>query len=233
MPHRGVEPEQFVRPTTPEVAYILGFLWADGWVSKDHPFIRTEILETDANDLVPVFMATGKWGISSRSRPGRRRQTTFATTGRDLHRHFVQLGFCEKDRVSAKQVIDSVPAKFRHYWARGLFDGDGCIYTNQKQSLAHVTIAGAFAQDWAGVLDLFATAGVHFKISRRIHKSTGGRTRDSILRISKRSEVMRLRDYIYQGKTFGIVRKREALLNVQPPARPWAIRKLQRGDKGR
>ena len=53
--------------TTNELAYVLGFIWADGWIfdGKYSKEIRVECIQDDLELLLPTFQQTGKWNIHS------------------------------------------------------------------------------------------------------------------------------------------------------------------------
>jgi len=59
-----------------ELAYWLGFFWADGYIRKDSELI-IEITEEDGIMLEPIFMRLASFKIYKRSREGRKPQMSF------------------------------------------------------------------------------------------------------------------------------------------------------------
>lgn len=231
-PHRtkdpnlcNVNPLQFITPVTPEACYILGFLWADGFLGKRYS-INTEIVSDDANMLMDTFKTTGKWNVSRRKRKKCRPQTKFTCASKLLHDHLLDHGFNRRN-CSPSKLLGTIPADMKHYWFRGYFDGDGCFYvydkpTNSRHHLRQLTISACYDQDWAFLTCLMDDLGVKYTISRRERKKSS----HSRLRCTKRLDIIEFGKYIYQGRTLGLGRKR-AIYNAMSLSESCCHRNLQ------
>src|ERR1700761_1933412 len=61
---RNVSIDNFNKITKKEVAYFLGFLWADGCVVRDE--IQILIKESDGEEIYKVLSSFGKWNIKNK-----------------------------------------------------------------------------------------------------------------------------------------------------------------------
>lgn len=104
----------FTKVTTPEAAYILGFLWADGFLGS-HYTINTEIVSEDAIIIEKIFLSTGKWYIYTRTRNNYKPQTKFSCTNKTLYEYLIKLGFNSKNK-SPNKILKTIPKKLQHYW---------------------------------------------------------------------------------------------------------------------
>lgn len=107
-------------------AYWLGFLWADGCLSKKgqnsyrllvelnpRDIELLEYLSCDLNSTYPIYKSQRRVRLSIQSEK--------------LFTSLIKLGFCERKTYSESVV--SVPIPYIKDFVRGLFDGDRCITT--------------------------------------------------------------------------------------------------------
>ena len=199
----GVQVDDFINFTSYS-SYLLGLLWADGYVTKNgRPIVRIELMHDDFIVIENVFEQVGKWSIYNRDREGRQRQRIASVSGEKLNSFLKSLDYCEKSYKSADKVLDLVPNEFKHYWWRGLVDGDGCFYINKKYHNYQFTVGGSYNQDWTFVEDLLKKLGIFYRVLRRVQK----KSKNSIVQITRRKDIGKLVDYVYQGEFFGLERK--------------------------
>jgi hypothetical protein len=197
-----VNPDQFISPETPQASYILGFLWADGFLASNNS-IGTEITTDDAEYLLPAFLKTGKWSTFSRHRNGYKPQTKIVCSSKLFFEHLSSQGFKGRSHFP-RDLSTSFPDHLLSYWLRGYSDGDGCFYFNAKQSCRQITFTSSVEQDWTELEKIMDKVGVERFAIRR----TDSKTRYSQFRITNKNDVVRLGSFIYQGDSFGIKRKR-------------------------
>lgn len=79
-----VNPEQFLNINTKEISYILGLLWADGYVySKGYSnTIMIECVKSDLEIIYPIFALTGEWCNNFRKRINRKEQMMIGTNNK-------------------------------------------------------------------------------------------------------------------------------------------------------
>lgn len=205
-----VDPRQFIQPSTPEICYLMGFLWADGFLGSNYT-INTEIISTDANQLKKIFQSSGNWGEYHRQRKNWKSTTKFSCSSKLLYDHFKSIKFDQKSKgISPCKMISLIPDNMKHYWFRGYIDGDGCFYQNIKQHLNQFIISSCYEQDWIFMESLAKELNIKkFKISTQSKKSSY-----SQFRCTNKSDINLLGKYIYQGKNFGLDRKKEKFLLI-------------------
>jgi hypothetical protein len=203
----NVNPSQFIKITTPEVAYILGFLWADGFLGAGYS-INAEIVSDDAIILEKIFLSTGKWHIFQRHRKGFRASTKFTCNSKLLYEYLIDLGFNAKNK-SPDKLLKTIPKKLRSYWFRGYFDGDGCWYFNSQNYLKQCTITSKYCQDWNFMIQLFIGLKVDlYNINKQDKKNKKGiKNTSSRIRLCNLNSIKKFGKYIYKGQAFGLNRK--------------------------
>lgn len=186
-----VAPEQFLCVSTPEVAYLLGFLWADGYLSRScaHP-IGFEIATVDFEEIWPIFLRTGSWCRHDRTREGRGRQSMGRTNNRPIYEFLIGKGYAAKSSVSACAIVEHVPAHLRRYWFRGLVDGDGHI------AKSTVEIASSYKQDWTYMIAICNEFNLAYRIRHYISKKGH---KGSTFTISRKAGARIFLDWIYEG----------------------------------
>lgn len=208
---RNVNPIQFIYPNTKEVSYILGFLWADGYLNPSGYTISTEIISEDAIYLIPIFTKTGKWSITYRKRKHWKPQTKICSFGKDLYSFLLAMDYGTK--TIPTKILNLIPKNLHHYWWRGYFDGDGCFYYYKPQYLRQLSITSDYNQDWSFVENLSKTLGIKKyqikqTVSKKGHKS-------SQFRITNKSDITKFGTYIYKNyDELGFKRKYETYLLI-------------------
>jgi len=132
---------------TPESAYVLGMIWADGYFMNHTARFSIECVKKDIDKIKPIFLKTGDWLYSSRTRDGRKPQATLYIKNRAFHAWMINKDFHIKQYASPAKVIDGIPDKLRGFWWRGYFDGDGNFYYNKK--IKQLSFSSSYEQDWS------------------------------------------------------------------------------------
>lgn len=209
-PNRPLNKEDvsgFKNITSPAIAYLLGFLWADGHVCRGRNRIMLLIGEQDGKQLKNLIRSTAN-GWYSRSYNGYgkakdKRYINYAISNYDLRQCLVELDYHIKSDIAPNKVLSVVPKHLLHYWWRGYFDGDGCIYFNAKNHSKKVQITASYDYDWSFAERLFKSLSVNYSFQRACCERG---CRSSIVTHSHGS-IRRFMEYIYSGKSFGLKRK--------------------------
>jgi hypothetical protein len=231
----------FTTVTSSEVAYILGFLWADGCISsyrKGHAEIRCKIIKSDADDIEPTFNKTGNWKKYNYEYPTKKWKptSTFSTNNKFLYEFLMSMDYNEKSEKTADKILGMIPLNLRKYWWRGYFDGDGSIYTKGKNT-SQLILAGSFTQDWNFVKQLFSDIDItNYRINKLI--SNRGHSSSNV-RICAKQEVFSFLNYIYDGREVdGIGLNRKYLkfknfdfsIGVKKFNNPYGVRQRKNGN---
>lgn len=206
----SVDPTQFFDVTTPEVAYILGMIWADGSIRLHVPTRSHSVCvyqnTSDMSDIAKVLDKTGRWNYYDRHRDGGLPSTTANISNKPLVKYLRKLGYESKATGSADAVLSTIPDHLKPYWFRGLFDGDGNLYvcrTGLRKGGVRVNISSDYDQDWSYLKKLCERLKIEYGIMRNIQREealTGRRHRNSCFTLSRYADVCILMNYIYQGR---------------------------------
>ncbi len=208
-----ISPTFFKRVKLPEVAYLLGFIWADGTVYQPNGGITIACVKEDMDTLEKVFDKIGLWRKTSLQFGKRRLQRVFRTYNRTLCNWFVSMGYKEKSIRDCNLILKHIPKNLHYMFFRGYFDGDGCIYIN-KSGNAGVSVAGSYSQDWSSFIELGKELNITFSILRR-KQSTGN---SSTINLRRNKFIMPFLNYIYQNyeqDSIGLDRKYKKFLAYQ------------------
>lgn len=203
--------EQFTSPNTPEVCYILGLIWADGYIQKTGA-IKVALIKDDMEEVYHIFLKTGKWNMSYRERENRKVQMQVYKNHTSLRDFLYKNGYQSKSNGSADKILSIIPENLKHYWFRGLVDGDGCFYTNKNQKC--VSISSSYGQDWTYMERLSKGLNINYHIHRR-HGKTGS---NSSFYISDLNSIIKFSEFIYNdyvNDKIGFSRKYKKWLDIK------------------
>lgn len=195
-----------------EEIYILGFLWADGYLNGSPDIknnLQIEIIYKDFMDIESIFDTVGKWGkyirkASIKKGVKRQKRICISISSRELVRKLITLEFDKKNNTSPIQILKLIPPKKQYLFVRGYVDGDGCYYITKN---AHqFCISSNYNQDWTWIEELFHKLNItKFQIIRDISKE---KHKYSRIRTSSRESMEKLVRYIYQDNiNIGLTRK--------------------------
>lgn len=211
----GVNADFFTKVNTPEIAYLLGIIWADGYVDKKSFRIVLSIVESDANTIEALIMKTGKWNVRIWQPPGNRKsQKSFVTHNKVIHNLLSSCNYQLKSVSSACKILDLIPEEMRCYFWRGYFDGDGCVCNRSRHGghSTHMSLAGSLNQDWTFVEKLFDKLNIKFKIQKRDNKH-----KSSCVVLYNVHDINKFFEFIYPGKKYdeiGFKRKYEKFMEM-------------------
>lgn len=199
----------FNEKITKELAYWLGFFWADGTVSEDGSIV-IEIIREDGEQLKPLFDSIFPFSINYRERQGRRPQMSFRACNKKVKELLNSLGKYPKSFESHEKIFSYLNNdELRIYFLRGLIDGDGNFYINSSKYYAQFTIASNFNQDWSFLLDYLKEFHPHICQS---DKKSG---KSSVLRVTGEANLLKLIDFLhYKNTSIGLQRKANKALEI-------------------
>lgn len=209
------DPAPFLNINTKEISYLLGFIWADGsFGSNKTCSISIEIVEQDMDEIKSLIISTGNWNFKNRQRNGWKPLTCAYINNRKLYEFLLENDYGMKSTASPDKILSKIPENLKHYFFRGLIDGDGCFYINEKQYLYQFSITSSLAQDWAFFTKKMSDLNIKYDIqhTERINKKSGKINSHSCLRVTNKNEILKLGNYIYsdfETNHMGLCRKYE------------------------
>lgn len=187
----NVNPQAFISNFTKESSYLLGLLWADGNLCHDRT-IRIEITKEDHDMFLPIFQKTGNWKTYYRNRPNRKPQGIIQTSNKPIYDFLESHNYGPHNIKSACSIISSIPKHLQKYWHMGLIDGDGCWYIRPKKSY-QFALSASHNQDWTFFTNMLDSLNIAHSIYRKTHT----KNKYSVVRITRKSDIIILGDFIY------------------------------------
>jgi hypothetical protein len=121
----------------------------------------------------------------------------------------IENDYDKKSYTSANKILSKIPNEIKHYWFRGLIDGDGCFYhyTPKKGStLRQFVLTSTYEQDWT----YFENLCKELEIKYTIKRIKNIKSASSVIRITNKKGIKKLGEYIYQNfkkDSIGLIRK--------------------------
>lgn len=185
---------------SPQGAYLLGFLWADGHVSKSKNVIKCSIVLEDGIKIKNCFEYIGIWKTYIYDKSERRKQMSFEVTDKNFRDFLVSMDYLVKSAATPTKILNYLNIDLNHYFWRGYFDGDGC-YSFTRGYIAN--FSGSFNQDWTELIKILNSLDIKYKY-RQYNRNSGQSSR---IDIWNKNNLCKWGDYIYQGEIFGLDRK--------------------------
>ena len=191
-----IDCKQFINIKNSEVAYFLGFLWADGciYTKKKHSYlIQITIVSDDFKYLRPILKKIGDWNYNKyKPKPIKwKEKTSAAAYSKELVTWLYSVGYINKE--NPHNIINIIPIELRKFFWRGLFDGDGNVTCTDKTETCG--IASSYNQDWSALKDLCKELNIKYFIQRR-DRDKG---KCSNFGISNRDGIINFLSFIYDG----------------------------------
>lgn len=197
---------------SPNIAYLLGFIWGDGYLhyhtKNALPTIRIEIAKEDSTNLLKLL---DKESITYKTY-WRKRKTNWRKTVTIYIPHLGLRSICEdfnfknKSTLSVGCVIDKIPNNVNQF-ILGLSDADGCFYVKSDSTHGVFNLFSSYDYDWSGLSDYLNDFNIKCKTYQRITNPT--KHKGSYLRVSRLDNLSKLIKLLYLNPTeFCFERKR-------------------------
>jgi hypothetical protein len=212
-----VNTEQFLNVKTPEIAYILGFIWADGCIinndSRKAYAIQIANIMEDSLEIYETFKKTGDWNFHEKKEKNKNlnKQGVISTFNKKLVQYLTENDYKSKSFSSPDKILLTIPDNLNQYFFLGLIDGDGHISEKGK-----LEVSSGYDQNWNFLIKLCEKLKIKYKISRRENKKK--QYKFSSFNISKTTNIVKFCEYIYQdyeAKKIGLERKYNNFVNLK------------------
>ncbi len=215
----NINPNHFYNIKDKEVVYLLGLMWADGFMyqspTKHVSNLGFTMVKEDIEMIKPYIDIIGKWNYHERKQtnPKWKPSMNVITNNKRIFDFLVEHDYDKKSHVSADKILSKIPNNLKHYFFLGLIDGDGCFYhyvPENGSTLRQFALASTYEQDWS----YFETLCTELDIKYKVKRNKGEKSSSSYVRITNKGGIKKLGDYLYQNikeDNIGLIRKYEKL----------------------
>jgi len=185
-------------------AYILGLIWADGWLSKNHSINISckyeNSINSDYNTYSKILDNTGKWNKYHRNRFDKRTNKFYGSgqfniVNKPLYNFLIEMDYDRKSYVSPTKILNNIPKKLHSHFFRGYSDGDGSFYYNYINSATQFTITSTFEQDWTFIEKIYKNLNIEKYEIKRVE---GNKSNYSQVRVVNKWDIMKLSEWMYK-----------------------------------
>jgi len=188
----------------PEFIYFLGFIWADGHLSRQGKTfsINLAICKEDGLAIEGLMDKVGVFKKTIRQNKGKRDIFSFVNRNQALCKFLFENEFKDKSYVEPSKILSIVPKELHFYFWRGFFDGDGCVVKQNKTR--RISFSGTHDYKWDCLQNLLNEWNTRFHIART--ESRYGKR--SYIIFWRRADTETFYKYIYPNSfDFGLKRK--------------------------
>ena len=206
---------------TEEKAYWLGFISADGWISKSKDsnagVVGIELQYSDINHLRKFnksingnYQITDRWRTCSLSKDKEKKNhmcviRIFSLT---MYNSLFNLGISNNKSYDVR--IPNLREDLIRHYIRGYFDGDGCFtLTNKTFNISFITASEKFNNS---IIEILSSQNMHISESSYVTDFGTKMYRPSINRIKDKIKFL---DYIYKDSSIYLDRKYKKYLKAK------------------
>lgn len=207
-----VNSDLFIKNFTPESSYILGLLWADGYVSKTDNSISLQCLQDDIDYFLPIFQTTGEFNTYTKKQSlNNKLSGTINFSSKPIADFLKENDYTNKSLYSPCKILSHIPTNLHKYFFLGWNDGDGCFYYNSKSNLIQCIVTSTYRQDWKALEHLCSTLNVQYIVRKTIRTSS----KYSQFQINQNESIVSFGEYLYSDHTLGLPRKKQKYLEIK------------------
>ena len=175
--------------------------------------LNNAISHAKGDIIKPMLEFIGKWNYYERKQPVEswKPSINVITNNKRILNFLIEHDFDKKSYMSADKILSKIPDELKHYFFRGLIDGDGCFYYYKPENgstLRQFALASSYEQDWSYFEKLCKEKNIKYNIKRTIGKNSSS----SVIRITNKDGILKLGEYIYKDlheDNIGLIRKYE------------------------
>ena len=200
------------------VAYFLGYLWADGHIRKNpSKLITINLVKDDAEFLYNVLSnvsdgwTIGKeikkyWKNNSGEIQQAQNQRTIRSYSQELFYFLEENDYVNKTNVNFNKIWLKIPENLKSFFILGLYDGDGHFnyqFRKNKYYSGEFVITANYNYDWSTLEQFYKENNIKYSIYREIVKL--GKVSQIIVR--KKDSLLKLYELLYNDEFKGLNRK--------------------------
>lgn len=183
--------DTFFSEWSEDMAYIFGFLVADGYMSSRHSYVvGMELSIKDINILTAMASKLGNIPLAITERninDIKRRYCKFSLYSKKIYDDLIKLGLMENKSLT--MGFPYVPSKYMSTFIRGVFDGDGCISVFKGGKDVFICCSHSFGRHLDLLLNSYGIETIKPRVS-------------TILKVrlsTKKENICKFFDFLYSG----------------------------------
>ncbi len=218
---KGFDVEDFTKVRDPRIAYLLGWLWADGYIPKKKGVpqgINFCVRQDDGREFYEMLKGIGNVTINHRDAEKYNR-VYINMFNVSIAKYLVEKDYSLKSKVSPTKILKEIPDHLHSLFWRGFLCGDGSISVGIDAKGVFATtlvFCGSFDQDWSDLEQRCKDLDCKFFIRRYVRQSNGNT--GSKFTIGSRHDSLRLLSWIYRSfntDQLGLKRKFEKFQSIK------------------
>lgn len=194
---------------TQEKAYILGFLYADGYNNEKEGCVKLGLQSSD-KIVLDFFSKEIKLSDNYNYEKCKSNILRLGLNSRILSNTLTKLGCHQAKTFTLKFPTEQqVPSHLIRHFIRGYFDGDGCAYKLKRQKAIRVSFSGCrkFIDELNNILHNI------IKTTLRKLSTLNNNPLSATLEYNKHSDILLLYNYLYDNSTFYLERKHNKFIS--------------------
>jgi hypothetical protein len=198
--------DYFEKIDTEEKAYFLGLIYSDGCLYKKT--LSISLAEIDSHILESFLFFLGSesklYDIPPRKK-NHQPQKKLMISNFKMSEDLKLLGVTERKSLNLKfPTEDQVPKKFLNHFIRGVFDGDGSVFSYERKinDKTYVEIGLSIISSNEFMVGLKNAIGYG-----NVYTTNNGK--NSSISFKKKDQIEGILDYLYEGSTIFLKRKQE------------------------
>lgn len=181
----------FEKIDSPQKAYILGFIAADGYIVNNTFGIQINICDIDVLNLI-----RNEIGSEKNITYPNEKMCRFTLTNKLLVQDLYNLGITPRKSKTLENIIKNIPKKLHPDFISGYFDGDGCVVLNKKPERTNISISFRGTKEFLeGFINTMELSNYYFNFYKTW-----------VLSFSKKEEVYKFYT-LYKSSCFKLSRK--------------------------
>jgi len=200
------------------VAYLLGYLWADGNLMKKNSSLTSiNLVKDDAEFLIRIINSISSgWTIGNEVKKywknefgeikQAKNQRTIRCYSQELYDFLSAHDYENKSNVNFFKIWNKIPSNLKSYFILGLFDGDGHFnyqLRNKKYHSGEFVVSGSYDYDWCTLEKFCVDNNIEYSIYGL--NVTLGQVSRFVVR--KKESLISLFNILYSDDFHGLERK--------------------------
>lgn len=203
-----------------EKAYWLGFLYADGYISKDKSLITLTLSSKDREHLIKFanFLKTNSpiRDYKVKGNRGTLTKESYNASSINIYSNIIKNDLITLGCVNKKSLILTfpkeklIPKEFIRHFIRGYFDGDGSVFISHEHHWRNQTLTNVIHWRFIGTLNMLENIKKQINIPIGVISKVKKASENTYELAYKRTKwAQTFYNYLYKDSTIYLDRKRQ------------------------